>query len=104
MMRLRTVRGCALALALWSLSPVVAPAQSTIDVAKITCEQFLLFQVTDPDYIAAWLSGYYHAKQGTTVIDVQQLKNNANRVKEFCRANLQQTVMQVVETRMAPGK
>ena len=32
-------------------------AQTTIDVAKITCEQLVLMKVADPDHIAIWLSG-----------------------------------------------
>ena len=35
-----------------------AQAQTTIDVAKISCDQFVLMTVADPDYIAIWLSGY----------------------------------------------
>src|SRR5262249_705103 len=52
-----------------------ARAQVTIDVAKITCDQLILFKVADPDYIALWLSGYYHAKQNNTVIDTQELRD-----------------------------
>ena len=29
-------------------------AQVLIDVSKITCEQFILWKVTDPDKIALW--------------------------------------------------
>jgi hypothetical protein len=35
-------------------------AQTTIDVAKITCEQLVLLKVADPNHIAIWLSGYYN--------------------------------------------
>jgi len=37
--------------------------QTTVDVAKMTCEQLVLLQVADPDHLAMWLSGYYNGKQ-----------------------------------------
>jgi acid stress chaperone HdeB len=90
--------GCALALAL--LAAPAAHAQVTVDVSKITCEQFLLFKVYDPDYIALWLSGYYHGKTGSTIVDTQEFKENVGKLKDYCRGNLQQPIMQAVETRL----
>jgi hypothetical protein len=86
---------------------VAAPAtqaQVTLDVSKITCEQFLLFRVADPRDIGIWLSGYYHGKMGSTVVDMQNLKDTAEKVKDYCRANLQQPVMKGVETILGAGK
>jgi len=72
-------------------------SQVTVDVAKITCDQMLLFRVTDPDNIAMWLSGYYHAKQGTTVVDVEQMKVVVEKVKGFCLQKPDMTVMKAVD-------
>ena len=90
--------GWAFTLAL--LAAPAAHAQVTVDVSKITCEQFLLFKVTDPDYIALWLSGYYHGKAGSTIVDTQEFKENIAKLKEYCRANMQQPIMQAVESRL----
>ena len=76
----------------------VAQSQVTIDVAKITCDQFVLFKVTDPRNIAIWLSGYYHGKRDNTLVDTQQLAAYADKVKSFCLQKPQATVMQAVET------
>ena len=76
----------------------VARSQVTIDVAKITCDQFVLFKVTDPRNIAIWLSGYYHGKRDNTLVDTQQLAAYADKVKSFCLQKPQATVMQAVET------
>ena len=38
-------------------------AQVTVDVSKITCDQFVHSKISTPNLIAAWLSGYYNAKQ-----------------------------------------
>ena len=79
-----------------ALGSAPAPAQTSIDIAKITCEQFILQQVTNPRNVVIWLSGYY-AKRGDTVVQVQQFEENANKVTEACRANLKGTVMEAFE-------
>lgn len=79
------------------LAAPLADAQVQVDVAKITCEQYLLFKVADPRDIAIWLSGYYHGKGGTTVVETQQFKDKSEEVKIYCRQHLQQPVMQAVE-------
>ena len=76
----------------------IAQAQVTLDVSKITCEQFLLWKVTDPDKIAIWLSGYHHAKRDSTIIDTNSLKENKSKLTEYCRKNYKGTVMQGAET------
>src|SRR6266446_5827322 len=81
-----------------------ARAQVLVDVAKITCEQFVLWKVTDPEHIAIWLSGYSSGKRGDTVIDTQKLKENTDEVTNYCRANLNLTVMQAVETVLGTGR
>jgi hypothetical protein len=86
---------------------MLAPAargQVTIDVAKITCDQYLLFKVTDPRNISLWLSGYYHGQRGITLVDEQALRDNEDRVKDYCRGHLNVPVMQAVETLLAQGQ
>jgi acid stress chaperone HdeB len=90
-------------LVLSALGSVPAPAQTSIDIAKITCEQFILQQVTNPRNVIIWLSGYY-AKRGDTVIQVQQFEENANKVTDACRANLKATVMEAFEKVTQPSR
>ena len=85
----------ALVMALPLSSP--ARAQVTIDVAKITCDQWLAYKIADPDHIAIWLSGYYNSKRSNTVIDVQVFKENISRLRDLCRRDLNVPLMQVVE-------
>jgi len=75
-----------------------AGAQVTIDVAKITCDQFTLYKVTDPQNIAIWLSGYYHGQRNDTTVDTQELAAYQQKVKDYCNLNPQVTVMQAVES------
>lgn len=74
-------------------------AQVTIDIAKVTCAQFVTYRVADPDKIAIWLSGYQHGKRGDVTVETQEFKENVAILKSACmRAdNSQQPVMQVVE-------
>jgi acid stress chaperone HdeB len=81
-----------------------AQAQVTIDVAKISCEQFIYYKITDPQHIAIWLSGYYQARAASTLVDTQALNASAEKLKDHCRINLQQPVMQAAETLFGAGK
>jgi acid stress chaperone HdeB len=84
---------------------VVSPAlaQVTIDVSKITCEQYVLDQVTDFRTITAWLDGFYSGKRNNTVVDTRALKRNADQVEEYCRSHRDMPLMQAVETTLGGG-
>ena len=88
------------ALSAWS----GAQAQVTLDVAKITCDQFTLYKITDPQNIALWLSGYYHGQRNTTTIDPQQLAGNLQKIKDYCNLKPNETVMHAVESVFGPPK
>jgi hypothetical protein len=62
-------------------------AQTTVDVAKITCGQFIGLKVADPDTIAIWLSGYYHGLQHNTIVNAQQLKDQPQNMTSYCLYN-----------------
>ena len=81
-----------------------AHAQVTVDVAKITCDQFTLYKITDPQNIAIWISGYYHGQRGTTTVDTQQLSSALQKVKDYCNLRPQETVMHAVESVFGPPK
>ena len=81
-----------------------AQAQVTLDISKITCDQFTLYKITDPQNIAIWLSGYYHGQRNTTTIDTQQLAGNLQKIKDYCNLRPQETVMKAVESVFGPPK
>jgi hypothetical protein len=90
-------------LLLASASTMTSLAQTTIDVAKITCEQLVLLQVADPDHLAIWLGGYYNGKRSTTTVDVEQVKETARKVRSYCLYN-KGTVRETVERVTATSK
>jgi len=78
-------------------------AQVSIDVSKITCNQFVLDQVTDFRTLTAWLDGFYSGKRNNTVVDTSALQRNANKVEEYCRTHRDMLLMQAVETTLGGG-
>jgi len=82
-----------------------AEAQVTIDASKITCDQYVHSKISIPNYIAAWLSGYYHAKHNNQLIDVQKLQENVNKLERFCNdeKNFKMPVMKAVEQLFGVG-
>jgi len=88
------------------LATPAARAQVTIEVSKITCEQYLNFSVGDPRDINIWLSGYYHGKEGTTAFEPHRLRETAEKLKAECLvpANSKLPVMQVMQKVLGSSK
>jgi acid stress chaperone HdeB len=86
-----------LALSFMAFAASPAGAQVTIDVSKITCDQYIRYNVANPHDIAVWLSGYYNAKRNNTVLDTQEFREHADKVMVFCLRNGKSTVMDAAE-------
>ena len=84
-----------------SVSPATK-AQVTIDVAKISCDQFVLYKVASPDTIAIWLHGYFSGKRGETIVDVEALKASTKKIRDYCLANGDVPLMQAVQEVLNP--
>jgi acid stress chaperone HdeB len=74
-----------------------AHAQVTVDITKITCRQFLAGRMVPTKSIALWFSGYYSGKRGATMIDMGTIRVNAEKVRDYCTLNQDETVMKAVE-------
>ena len=76
-----------------------AQAQVSIDVSKITCDQYVHAKIATPMYLAAWLSGYYNAKRNNRIIDLQTLEENVSKLQNYCydEKNFKVPVMKAVE-------
>jgi HdeA/HdeB family len=91
----------------WYLVPVLSlpvlfgtsaktQAQETIDVAKITCEQFLMGQVADSRSISIWLSGFYNGARNNTVLNVNALQKNSQDLMDYCLSHSNVILMDAV--------
>jgi len=79
----------------FSVQPVVA--QVTLDMSKVTCEQWAGYKITNPQNIALWLKGYHNGKRGNTLLDTQGLNADVQKLRDFCITNSQVPVMQAVD-------
>jgi hypothetical protein len=75
----------------------VGRAEETIDIAKITCDQFLSGQIYDAQTFAIWLGGYYHGTRHNTVVDVSAFKKHALDVMDYCIEHIDMTLMEAVQ-------
>ena len=98
------MRPCLFTVALLTLlSTSLAQAQVTIEVAKITCRQFVGGEIGEPRTVAAWLSGYYHGKKNSTSVDKQTFEGNLSKLTNFCQTgdNGKILIMQAIEKILA---
>ena len=73
-------------------------AQETVDVAKITCQQVILEQLSPPTHdIVMWLNGYYSGKRNNMIINFQTINNDEQKVRLYCYHNPEMTVMDAVK-------
>ena len=93
-----------LGLAMPLLSTSLAHGQVSIDVSKITCDQFAQGKIGEPRTTAIWLNGYYHSKIGSTTIDTEQSEAMFDELMRYCRMgqNGKVLVMQALDRLMKP--
>ena len=95
-------------------------AQVSIDVSKITCDEYVHDKIPTSDFIsfsavgplplearsmlsrwviAEWLSGYYHAKRNNSIIDLESFENNVNKLNNYCydEKNFKVPIMDAIE-------
>jgi len=83
-----------------------AIAQVTVDVSKITCDQYVHSRIAAPRLVGAWLSGYYNAKRDNLTLDLQNFEANLTKLEQFCyqEKNFKIPVMQAVEQVLGSGR
>jgi len=74
-----------------------AYAQVTVDISKITCEQFNVQPKADS--VAIWLSGYYHGDHHDPILEISKFEANARDLRAACRQaeNFKRPIMQLIE-------
>jgi hypothetical protein len=103
-----------------SFATVSTQAQVSIDVSKINCDEYVHDKIPTSDFtsfsavrslslearsmlsrllIANWLSGYYHAKHNSWIIDPESFENNVNKLNNYCydEKNFKVPIMEAVE-------
>lgn len=74
-------------------------AQMIVDVAKITCRQYLFDRTFSPraPMIANWLSGYFNGQINNTSVDLGAMAKNKDKVEDYCRMNLDVTLIEAAK-------
>ena len=75
----------------------MASAQVTVDVSKITCDEFVKYDIADPRHIAAWISGYYHGLRNNPVVDKQQTLEGSEKIEGYCFKHPDALVMETLK-------
>jgi hypothetical protein len=76
-----------------SFVPNIANAQLTIDMGKITCDQYLAMPPSRSDNFSAWMSGWFSYQNNKTVVDVLLHQKNIAIVKDWCQYHRMESVM-----------
>ena len=82
----------------------VGRAQETVDIAKITCAQFLTGQITDSQTLSIWLSGYYYGTRHDTVVDVSTFKKDRFDMIDYCTSHPDMNLMAAVQNALGLKK
>ena len=76
-----------------SIVPVVANAQLTIDMNRITCGEYLAMPPSQSDNFSAWMSGWFSYQNSRTFVDLVLHQKNIANVKAWCQYHPQESVM-----------
>ena len=79
-------------------------AQVTLDISKVTCDQFARYQITNPANIIIWLNGYHSGKSGNTIVDTQELASSTETLEYYCIQNPRVPIMQAFDAQRHTGK
>src|ERR1700750_165979 len=80
-------------------SPALAQGKSEgksegkVDMARITCAEYLAMSPRDDAIFSAWMSGWFNQKKGYVTLDLDVYKRNIANVKAWCLDNPTLSVM-----------
>ncbi len=68
------------------LSPLPAQAQQ-LDLATVTCKDFISSDKETIGLILMWLEGYYSDQDAKPIVDFDKMKTNGGKLGEYCGKN-----------------
>ncbi len=101
---MRALRTPASLIAIFTAAMSSCASAQVIDVAKISCKQYLTGNVVRQDYLTLWLSGYLNGTRNDTIIETGTVQHVADKVGAYCRSNLDAGLMDAVQNVLGPGK
>ena len=73
-------------------------AQMIVDVAKITCKQFITYEITDARTLSLWLAGYWNGQQKNTLVDVSRFRRRSDALKDYCLSHFDTPLLDAPKT------
>ncbi|WP_442755955.1 HdeA/HdeB family chaperone [Methylocystis sp. JAN1] len=74
-----------------------AKAQTTLEMADITCKDFSGYAPDRQDFVSNWMRGYFMAQKNLTVIDSRYVKRNSEKIVRYCKKLPNAKLMNAVE-------
>ena len=74
-----------------------AKAVVKLEMAGITCRQFINYPFDQAEAIGAWMSGYWNAKRNIETLDITRYKANSKRVSDYCKKHKKETLMATIQ-------
>jgi hypothetical protein len=68
-------------------------AQIAVNMSLLTCGQYLAMSPDQSRIYAAWMSGWFNQKMGTTYVNLEAYERNVENVKAWCGTNPNELVM-----------
>jgi hypothetical protein len=68
-------------------APATSQAQIAVNMSLLTCGQFLAMSPDSSRIYAAWMSGWFNQKTGTTYVNIEAYARNVENVKAWCATN-----------------
>jgi len=76
----------ALLIAAALLAPLPLKAQQ-LDLATVTCKDFVTSDKDTIGLILMWLEGFYAAQDAKPIVDFDKMKENGGKLGEYCGKN-----------------
>ena len=92
---MRRFMGCLVVLG--SILPSLAYGQVGIDMASVTCAQYLAMPPGQARVFSAWMSGWANQKAGRTVVYLDAFNKNIESVRQWCNASPNESVMTLLQ-------
>ena len=82
---------------LGSILPSLAYGQVGIDMASVTCAQYLAMPPGQARVFSAWMSGYFSASKDLNVVDFGYVERNRKVVETYCKKRPGETLMSAIQ-------
>ncbi len=74
-----------------------ARAVVKVEMATITCQQFINYSFDKQVAIGTWMSGYWNAARNIETLDITRYRANGKRVSDYCKKHKRETLMATIE-------